>query len=464
MLKKIASRLGLIMFVAVILSVSACSSDTNGGKDTEAIEDWEDGFVEDSSAKPVDTDTVDKASEQLDPITLTVHYFAQDDFTLPVLQKAAEGYTKNHPEVNVVWKLHPRTQPVKLDQLMEPGEAQDLYWIENRADLQDFIADGLVQDLSSYQSDMGGDAYYDSLVSSLMVDGGIYGFPIVNSSMMIFYNKKLMTGDSMPTLNWTYENMIRSVRTIMQQQQLKTGLEQGGLLLLPAGQSYGGDPLNEAMTKLELNAEFRQGLSVMLDALNVDKISGDVEAGASSYTNQFSQGEVPMMVGFSQQLRDVLTLMPDVDIAPFPAGAMKQQGAGTIEALAVSKKSEHSNQAIEFAQYMSGSEDANIVYANEHVTMPLVLSDKVREAWRSSFKDPTMADRLEYIVKTNEGNLFSLNGAPGYGDAAMRLQILALDVVDGQAGKSFTANAKFDEELDRINADWAMAQEKAAKR
>lgn len=452
--------MGMVL-IAVMLAVTACSSGSDTS--TKEDEDWEDDFVEDSGAKPVDTDTVvDKTSEQLDPITLTVHYFLQDDFTLESLKKAAAGYTASHPEVSVVWKLHSRTQPVKLDQLLEPGEAQDLYWIESRGDLQDFIADGLVQDLSSYQSDMGGDAYYDSLVSSLMIDGGIYGFPIVNSTMMIFYNKRLVTGDSVPTLNWTYEDMIRSVRTVMQQNQLKTGLEQGGLLLLPAGQSYGGDPVNETLTKLELNSEFRQGMSVMLNALNVDKISGDAEAGAGSYTSQFSDGEVPMMVGFSQQLA-YLQLMPDLGIAPFPAGAMKQQGAGTIEALAVSKKSEHSNQAIEFAQYMSGSEDANIVYANEHVTMPLVLSDKVREAWRSSFKDPTMADRLEYIVKTNEGNLFSLNGAPGYGDAAMRLQILTLDVADGQAGKAFTGNAKFDEELDRINADWAMAQEKAAK-
>jgi hypothetical protein len=50
----------------------------------------------------------------------------------------------------------------------------------------------------------------------------------------------------------------------------------------------------------------------------------------------------------------------------------------------------------------------------------------------------------------------------GYGEAAMMLNMLVFDVADGQTGKSFTSNAKFDQELDRINANWAMTQEKAA--
>lgn len=454
MKKAIARRVALILMILGMLYVTACSNNSDNGQD--AVEDWEDGFVEDSSAKPVDP--MDIAAEQLDPVTLTVHYFSQDDLVLEALKKAAEGFTASHPEVSVVWKMAPRTQPVKLAKLIEPGEAQDLYWVATPEELREFVEDGLVQDLSSNQGDLGGDAYYESLVSSLMLDGRIYGFPIANDTELIFYNKRLMTGDSAPTLNWTYEDMIRSVKTVMKEQGLQLGLEQGVSLLLPAGQSYGGEPLNEDQTKLVLNTEFRQGLSLMLNALTVDKISG-ADPGASNFEYQFNQGEVPMMVGHSmQQLQTLLMGMSDVDIAPFPVGPMKQQGMGSVGALAVSMKSEHSERAIEFAQYMSGSEEANIVYATDHVTLPLVMSDKVREAWRNSFKDPTMADRLEYIVKTNAGSLYTKNGGPGYWDALMILSITLNDIV----AERHTLDAKFDQELDRINANWAMAQEKAA--
>ncbi|WP_317969615.1 extracellular solute-binding protein [Paenibacillus sp. CCS19] len=440
-----------------MLAVTACSSDSS----TKEEENWEDGFVEDSITKPVDTDTiVDKAPEQLDPITLTVHYFSQDDFTLEALKKAAAGYKASHPEVSVEWKLHLRTQPVKLAELIEPGEAQDLYWVEIPEDLQDFVKDGLVQDLSSYQGEFGSDAYYASLASSLMIDGGTYGFPITNDTELIYYNKNLVTGDAVPTLDWTYEDMIHSVKTVMKEKQLRVGLEQGARLLLPAGQSYGGEPLNEEQTKLVLDTSFRQGLSLMLSALKTDEIGGQ-DAVADDFVIHFNEGNIPMMVGHSQQLKILLSSMSDVDVAPFPAGPMKQQGIGNVGALAVSKKSEHSDKAIEFAQYMSGSEEANIVYATEHVTMPLLLTDKVREAWRNSFKDPTLADRLAYIVKTNAGSMYSKNGEPGYYAAIMRLSILLNDTVRDERSNSL--DASFDQELDRINADWALTQEEAKK-
>lgn len=462
MIKIIAFRLGFIMMIAMVLSVSACSSDTDNKKGTE-IEDWEDGFVEDNHTMPEDTNTDDKISTQLDPVTLTVHYFSQDDVVLEALKKAAEGYTTSHPEVSVIWKWHPRTQPVKLTQLMEQGEAQDLYWIDNRDDLRDFVEDGLAVDVSSYQGEFGGDAYYASLVGSLSIDGRIYGFPIANDTELIYYNKKLVTGDSVPSLNWTYEDMIRSIKNVMKVQSVKTGIAQGNTLLLAAGQSYGGGPLNEDSSKLVLNSSFRQGLSLLLNALAIDKIGDRLEIGESSGMNDFYHGEVPMMVGSSWQLESLLQGLSDVDIAPFPAGPMKQQGMGHVESLTVSAKSERPEMAIEFAQYMSGSEEANIVYATGHVTLPLMLTDKVREAWRNSFEDPAMADRLEYIVKSNAGNIYALNGEPGYRTAYIMLSILLNDMAYGQGNKTHMLDASFDQALDRINADWALTQEEARK-
>ncbi|MBD3921191.1 extracellular solute-binding protein [Paenibacillus sp. PR3] len=467
-MKRKISRM-CMMLIAVMLAATACSS--GSGSSTNEEEDWEDGFIEKEPATvQPKTETDDNAKvDNEERVTLTVNYFYENENMLATMKKAAEGYIAKHPGFRIDWKLIDASSSTNVADLIQSSDPHDVFWIPSWLTYQDFVTSGKLLDLSPYQGEMGGDAYYESLASRFTYDGRSYALPVASSSYVIYYNKKLMSGDMAPSLSWTYEDMIRSAKTIMKEQN-SAGIVLAGILLQTAGQAYGGEALNTDRTQFELNERYREGLSVMLRALTEDRIDGRAEADwkngtgfDSSINSDFFEGKVPMMAGYSWQLHDVLQRMPDVDIAPFPAGPAKQQGVGYTDGLAVSTASTHQQEAIELVQYLSGSEEANIVYVNDHYSLPLVLTDQVRAAWRSSFTDPSLAEKLEYIVQTDSGNMYTATAAPGFQNALVQFSNLLISPDKGLISGTRKLDDEFDRAIEKINADWKLEQDKAAK-
>jgi len=467
-LKRMTSQMGMAL-IAVVLAATACSSGT--GSSTKGEDDWEDGFVEsEPAAVQPKAETDDNAGmDDEERVTLTLNYFYENENMLSTMKKAAEGFLAKHPGVRIDWKLIDASSSTNVADLIKSSDPHDVFWIPSWLTYQDFVASGKLLDLSPYQGEMGGDAYYESLASRFTYEGRSYALPVASSSYVIYYNKKLMTGDTAPSLSWTYEEMIQSAKTIMKEQS-SAGIVLAGILLQTVGQAYGGEALNADRTQFELTDRYREGLSVMLRALTEDLIDGRKEADWKNGTgfdnainSDFYSGKVPMMAGYSWQLHDVLQRMPDVGIAPFPAGPAKQQGVGYTDGLAVSTASTHQQEAIELVQYLSGSEEANNIYVNDHYSLPLVLTDQVRAAWRNSFADPSLADKLEYIVQTNDGNMYTATAAPGFQKALTQFSNLLISPDKGLISGTRRLDDEFDRAIEKINADWKLEQDKAVK-
>jgi hypothetical protein len=91
-----------------------------------------------------------------------------------------------------------------------------------------------------------------------------------------------------------------------------------------------------------------------------------------------------------------------------------------------------------------------------------VMTENVRDAWKSSFADPSFAEKLEYIVQTNADDLHSLSNVPGYQEALNRFIMLLSSPLDGLYSGKLQLDDKFDQQLAKINADWKLAQQEAA--
>jgi hypothetical protein len=90
------------------------------------------------------------------------------------------------------------------------------------------------------------------------------------------------------------------------------------------------------------------------------------------------------------------------------------------------------------------------------------MTENVRDAWKSSFADPSFAEKLEYIVQTNADDLHSLSNVPGYQEALNRFIMLLSSPLDGLYSGKLQLDDKFDQQLAKINADWKLAQQEAA--
>lgn len=272
-----------------------------------------------------------EGSGSADGDKVTVTYGIWDQNQAPALEKIAEDFEADHPDVTVDIQVTPWDQYwTKLQAAAGGGATPDVFWM-NGPNFQLYASNGIIAPLSEHDSagelDLG--AYPESLVDLYTLEDEQYGVPKDFDTIGLWYNKELFdaAGVDYPDESWTWDDLRTAAEKLTdkesgtfaitaalegQQDYYNTIFQAGGQVISEDGTSSGYD--DPATVK---------GLQFWTDL---------IEAGHSPTLQQmtdtlplqwFESGKTAMFYGGSWNLAEFKNneyTVDKVDVAPLPEG------------------------------------------------------------------------------------------------------------------------------------------------
>ncbi len=133
-----------------------------------------------------------------------------DATTTPYLTAQKEAYEASHPGVTIEYvDLASQDYNIKATTMLAGGDKTDVFDVKELSDLQNWIAQGYVEDLTPYieASGYATDKYVGMEKCYQSLDGVQYGLPYRSDFWVLYYNKDLFdaAGVEYPTNDMTWE-------------------------------------------------------------------------------------------------------------------------------------------------------------------------------------------------------------------------------------------------------------------
>lgn len=296
-----------------------------------------------------------------------------------LIQPLIEAYQKDHPNVTIEYsqRTYPSLGQYKdtlLSRLQE-GVGPDIMRV-HPSWLTTFLpelspAPSAVISYTDFSS-----SFYPVAVDSLTVDQAIYALPLGYDGLVVFYNKAMLgkVGLDSPPTTW---GEFRRVATQL------TERSEGGNKILQAGVAIGTstnidhapDILGLMLVQSGVEIPRDLGSQAAQDALifytnfaTKDRVWDETLPEAIS---AFARGELAMMLAPSWEFFVVKERNPGLDFAfsPVPQLPVAPGEEGTVNwasfwAEAVSRDSEHAEEAWDFLNYLSSAQSLQEFYSN----------------------------------------------------------------------------------------------------
>jgi multiple sugar transport system substrate-binding protein len=337
--RKIPAMVLLVVSLALIMSLSACSKKEGGA----------------SSNK-----------------TITFYYW--DENQKPGMDAVVESYTKA-TGVKVETTIIPWSQYwTKLQTALPTENGPDVFWL-NLAHATDYYPANLVEPISSYvtRDNVDLSPFPKSLIEMYSYDGKLYGLPKDYDTIAMFYNKAIFDakGVPYPTNNWTWEDLRRAAIAL-------TDANTYGFVAEPSGQtmifswvlSNNGTLISPDRRQIHFNTpETIQALEWLINLINVDKAA---PSGASlremSGDDYFQSGKAAMVTTGSWMVPPFSEALGDkLGVVRLPVSSATGKAANVIHGLSfnISAKSPNKEEAWglvkAFATYDAGVAQAKVV-------------------------------------------------------------------------------------------------------
>ncbi|MDH6364282.1 multiple sugar transport system substrate-binding protein [Enterococcus sp. PF1-24] len=308
----------------------------------------------------------------------------------PGMEKMAEAFTKENPEIKVKVEVTPWDQYwTKLQASASGGEMADLFWMhpdqvynfasgDALLDLTDYIADSKLEmaDFPSYIGD------------GFNIEGQQLAIPKDYGTLGLWYNKDLFdqAGVAYPDETWTWDTWMEAAEKL-------TDKDAGvyGMIAQPDGQNFWYNLVWQNGSDLIS----KDGKTIMMnDPKTVEALEYGVsfiEKGYSPTTSDqanttpdqyFESGKAAMMIAGSWMATEYTAIDGlNADVAPMP----KNVDRGSVSSgmgYAIANNSKHSEEAWKFVNYMAGAE-ANLIQAESGAAIP-ALKD-TQEPWVNTF-------------------------------------------------------------------------------
>jgi multiple sugar transport system substrate-binding protein len=283
----------LTVFAAlmVLVMIVGCS------QQPEATSEPEDVVVED---EPVVEDSEDEDETATEPVTIQwASWVFAEESQKPTYMAMVDSFVEEYPEITVELSAQPYAQ--YLDQLLVSaagGNAPHVAHIKAEW-LPQFLALGVVKDLSPYISpDILAD-YSESSINAMTVDGKLAAIPWFNNTYAIYYNKALLEQAGITELPTNWDELITAAYKVSELSTddkkiyglgiANSEIEAGeGYNTFPALWAHGGD-FQDADGNINLTDDAAIETFTEIQNLFLDEVSPN-GASFKDLRNLFGQG------------------------------------------------------------------------------------------------------------------------------------------------------------------------------
>ncbi len=293
-------RLALIMLIALMMlvTVTGCSQgdETTSEPDNAAVV---------NNTTDVNQGEADEPAAA-EPVTIQwASWVFAEESQQPTYMAMVDSFVAENPDITVELSAQPYAQ--YLDQLLisaAGGNAPDVAHIKAEW-LPQFIALGVVKDLSPYIAPEIIADYSESAISAVTVDGELAAIPWFNNTYAIYYNKALLQQAGVTELPTTWDELVAAAYQVSALGTDANGNKIYGLAIpnseIEAGEGYntfpalwahGGDFL-DADGKINLTDDAAIATFTEIQKLFVDGVSPN-GGSFKDMRNLFGQG----LIGF----------------------------------------------------------------------------------------------------------------------------------------------------------------------
>jgi ABC-type glycerol-3-phosphate transport system substrate-binding protein len=315
-------------------------------------------------------------------VTLTYWRNSGNDVENSAYDKLVKAFMEQNPNIKVVMSPIPYSDyDTKLRTSIGSGNPPDIMAID-APNMASYAKAGALHPLTAYfKADGNLEDIPKSTIATYTYQNEIYMAPLTESSIALFYNKKMFEakGIPLPSKNpeepWTWDQVLDAAKKVNDPAKGIFGIDpaQGfnnagatAYFKYPIIWQFGGEVMNADGTssKGALDSpESKKALQFFADLYNKDKVS------ALEYPpDPFPNGKLGMTVDGSWSLSYLADKFPnfklgvDYDIAPLPKGT-KQAVANGGWAIGISNKSKHPEEAWKFVNFMT-SHDSQKTYCS----------------------------------------------------------------------------------------------------
>ncbi|MCA0991268.1 sugar ABC transporter substrate-binding protein [Pseudalkalibacillus hwajinpoensis] len=323
-----------IILVLVLVLITACSSSENSSSKSSAGGDTKDASLDFWVYEPESIEGKNKLKdlakkyEEETGTEIKLTFIPKDDFNTKLNGTIAVG---NNPDISY------------LDQPLVPQ----------------FAKDGVLLNVDQYVEGENGinrDDYFDGAFNSVIVDEKLYGLPLNQSTVVLFYNKDLV--EDPPE---TFEEWIDMAKEVYQKGEIAAfeGIGDGGYAawLYPAlVHSAGGSMVNDDETK----ATFGEGKALEAAKL-LDELLKYSDQSVRDTQNAFGNGLIATKISGAWDIDNYKNNFSDLDfgvsLIPYKEGEKSHSNLGGDD-IVIYENTEYPDASWDFIKYLTNDENA----------------------------------------------------------------------------------------------------------
>lgn len=314
---------------------------------------------------------------------------SETDILKPILSE----FEKENPNIKINFMHIPQNYFQKIHLLFASNTAPDVIFINNLY-LPVYANAGLLEELNTEEN------FYPQALEALSWKGKLYAIPRDVSNLVIYYNKDLFNKKHIayPDKNWTFEDFLTTTRKLTDKDTFGISFEEDPLFYLPYLMSNGGGILPDEITKTESqNAiNFYADLRKRYHTAPLKS-----ESASATMAQMFLQQRIGMYLSgrwMVPKLREEAAF--DWDITRFPKGTKGSIVQLDASGWAISKQSEHKNEAKKLIDFLSSKESSE-KFAQSGLIVP-AREDAANSSYFLDGKKPENAQIFLDIIKTSK--------------------------------------------------------------
>ncbi|WP_410511339.1 sugar ABC transporter substrate-binding protein [Paenibacillus sp. BR2-3] len=312
-------------------------------------------------------------------VKLTFWRNSGNDAENSAYDKLVASFNESHPNIKVEMSPIPYADyDTKLRTSIASGNPPDIMAIDG-PNMASYAQAGALQPLTAFfKKDGNLEDIPESTIATYTYKNEIYMAPLTESSIAMFYNKKLFEarGIPLPSKNpeepWTWDQVLEAAKKVNDPGNGVYGIDPaqgfgnaGGTAYFkyPIIWQFGGEVMSADGTTSKGyldKPETKKALQFFSDLYNKDKVSS-----LEYPPDPFPNGQLAITIDGSWSLANYADKFPnfklgvDYDIAPLPK-VVTQAVANGSWSLAISSKSKNADAAWQFVNWVTGQEGSKI--------------------------------------------------------------------------------------------------------
>jgi len=359
--------------------IAGCSNSNNGGSTSTPT----------ATPKPAESTNATTAPEEKGNEPVTIKWALWDWEATAYYEPLIKAYTDANPHVTIEYiDLGSTDYMTMLSTQLSGGADLDVLTIKDIPGYANLVKQNHLEPLNGFISEKGVDtSAYGGTVEQIQVNDEVYALPFRSDFWVVFYNKDLFdnAGVPYPTNDMTldqYEEIARKMTSGSGSEKVygahnhtwRSAVQLFGIL---DGQNTVVDGNYDF-----LKPTYERFLKMQDDGIIMDYAT--LKTSSTHYSGVFYNNSVAMMNMGSWFIATQIEKVKSGESQavnwgivkyPHPDGVEAGTTLGTITSLAVNKKSANKEAALDFMQFVTGPEGAEVIASTG--TIPAIKNDEV---------------------------------------------------------------------------------------